>query len=117
MCCRWPRGLREIFARIPRVEGDTEKLAFPVYARRLGLDLDRQGATIIEVGGKRNLMEFALIAISFGIPTGIVYDEDSSDFTAAQKKDEEDYNATLDALAKADGCVKVWRFQPVTKTT
>jgi putative ATP-dependent endonuclease of the OLD family len=96
--------------RLLIVEGDTEKLAFPVYARRLGLDLDRQGATIIEVGGKRNLMEFALIAISFGIPTGIVYDEDSSDFTAAQKKDEEDYNATLDALAKADGCVKVWRF-------
>jgi hypothetical protein len=92
------------------VTDDTEKLAFPVYARRLGLDLDREGATIIEVGGKRNLTEFALIAISFGIPTGIVYDEDSSDFTAAQKKDEEDYNATLDALAKADGSVKVWRF-------
>ena len=26
------------------VEGDTEKLALPVYARRLGFDLDRQGA-------------------------------------------------------------------------
>ena len=60
--------------RLLIVEGDTEKLAFLVYARRLGLDLDRQGATIIEVGGKRNLIEFAQIAISFGIPTGIVYD-------------------------------------------
>jgi putative ATP-dependent endonuclease of OLD family len=75
-------------------------------------DLDREGATIVEVGGKRNLIEFAGIAISFGIPTGIVYDEDSSDFNAKQKKDEEAYNASLDALAKSDKSVCVWRFSP-----
>jgi putative ATP-dependent endonuclease of OLD family len=96
--------------RLLIVEGDTEKLAFPVYARRLGLDLDRQGATIVEVGGKRNLIEFAQIAISFGIPTGIVYDKDSSEFKPTQKKDEEAYNAALEALAKADSSVRVWRF-------
>jgi predicted ATP-dependent endonuclease of OLD family len=96
--------------RLLLVEGDTEKLALPVYAGRLGLDLDREGATIVEVGGKRNLMEFAQIAISFEIPTAIVYDEDSSDFTAKQKEDEQRYNAALDALAKADGSVKVWRL-------
>lgn len=95
--------------RLLLVEGDTEKLAFPVYAQRLGLDLDREGATIVEVGGKRNLMEFAQIAISFEIPTGIVYDEDSSAFGG--KKDEEAaYNAELDAVANADGSVKVWHF-------
>lgn len=98
--------------RLLLVEGDTEKLAFPVYAGRIGLDLDREGATIVEVGGKRNLKEFAEIAISFGIPTGIVYDEDSSDFAGDQKKDEEAYNATLDALAKTDGSVCVWHFAP-----
>ena len=98
--------------RLLLVEGDTEKLAFPVYAARMGLDLDREGATIVEVGGKRNLMEFAQIAISFGIPTGIVYDEDSSDFGGAQKKEEETYNAALDALAKADGRARTWRMSP-----
>ena len=60
--------------RLLLVEGDTEKLALPVYAAKLGIDLDREGATIIEVGGKRNLREFAQIAISFGIPISIVYD-------------------------------------------
>jgi predicted ATP-dependent endonuclease of OLD family len=49
-------------SRVLFVEGDTEKLALPEYAKRLGLDLDRVGATIVEVGGKRNLREFAEIA-------------------------------------------------------
>ncbi|MES9874626.1 MAG: AAA family ATPase [Candidatus Sedimenticola sp. 6PFRAG7] len=91
------------------VEGDTEKLAFPVYAGKLDIDLDREGATIVEVGGKRNIMEFAQIAISFGIPTGIVYDSDSSDFS--DQKEEEAFNAELDALAKKNGSVKIWRFE------
>ena len=94
------------------VEGDTEKLAFPVYASRMGIDLDREGATIIEVGGKKNLIEFARIANSFAIPTGIVYDEDSSDFDANQEQEEEAYNASLDALAKSDASVRVWRLSP-----
>lgn len=96
-------------SRLLLVEGDTEKLAFPVYAERLGLDLDRAGATIVEVGGKRNLLEFVRIASSFGIPTGLVYDEDSSDFK--DKRDEEkEYNQGLESLATVDGSVRVWRF-------
>jgi predicted ATP-dependent endonuclease of OLD family len=96
-------------SRLLLVEGDTEKLAFPEYGKRMNLDLDRQGATVVEVGGKRNLREFAAIATSFGIPTGIVYDEDSSDFK--EKKDEEnEFNKVLDGMAKADGSVKVWRL-------
>jgi len=57
-------------------------------------------------------MEFAQIAASFEIRTGIVYDEDASDFKAGQKDDEKRYNAQLDGLAKADGSVKVWRLSP-----
>lgn len=94
--------------RLLLVEGDTEKLALPEYARRLKLDLDREGATIVEVGGKRNLIEFAKIAVSFGIPTGIVYDLDSSDFKGKQKE-EAAFNKELDAFAKADGLFKVWQ--------
>ena len=59
--------------RLLLVEGDTEKLALPEYAAGLDIDLDRAGATIVEVGGKRNLKDFAELAISFQIPTGIVY--------------------------------------------
>jgi len=95
--------------RLLLVEGDTEKLAFPEYAKRLGLDLDREGATIVEVGGKRNLLDFAQIAISFGIPTGIVYDEDSSDFDG-QRNEEKNFNKKLDELANPDKEVKVWHF-------
>lgn len=95
-------------SRLLLVEGDTEKLAFPEYAKKLNLDLDRAGASIVEVGGKRNLPEFAQVALSFEIPTGIVYDEDSSDFT--DKAEETKFNASLDSFAKKDGTVNVWRF-------
>lgn len=96
-------------SRLLLVEGDTEKLALPVYAERLGLDLDRSGATIVEVGGKRNLPEFIKIAESFGIPTGVIYDEDSSDFDG-DKQAEREFNAGLDAMQKRDGRVRVWRI-------
>ncbi len=95
--------------RLLLVEGDTEKLALPEYAKRLELDLDREGATIVEVGGKCNLYEFAMIASSFNIPTGILYDEDSSDFKDS-REEEKTFNKKLDTLDKINGSVKVWRF-------
>src|SRR5690606_18998890 len=48
------------------VEGDTEKMAFPEFAKRLKIDFDSVGSTIIEVGGKRNLIDFVELALSFG---------------------------------------------------
>ena len=92
--------------RVLFVEGDTEKLAFPEYARRLGFDLDKAGASIVEVGGKRNLIEFCRIARSFNIPFGVVYDEDSPEIN--DKNEESQYNAELDALG-VDGNHS-WRF-------
>lgn len=100
------RGELFFARRLLLVEGDTEKLALPVYADKRGIDLDREGATVVEVGGKRNLKEFAEIAISFGIPTGIVYDRDSSDIKDEQE--EQAVNAELDALGEEDGSVMVW---------
>lgn len=93
-------------SRVLFVEGDTEKLALPEYAHRLGLDLDKAGASVVEVGGKRNLLAFAEVAASFGIPFGIVYDEDSSDIQ--DKKEEAKYNQQLDALSVNGN--RVWRF-------
>jgi hypothetical protein len=55
-------------------------------------------------------MEFAKIAMSLGIPTGVVYDKDSSDFQKEKKAEEEAYNAQLDALNNPDGTVRVWKF-------
>jgi putative ATP-dependent endonuclease of the OLD family len=95
--------------RLLLVEGDTEKLAMPVYASRLKLDLDHAGATIVEVGGKRNLPEFIAIAKSFGIPTGAVYDEDASDFKD-RRVEEKEFNQRLDGEARADGTVRVWKL-------
>jgi predicted ATP-dependent endonuclease of OLD family len=103
------RGELFFAKRLLLVEGDTEKLAFPAYAERLNIDLDREGATIVEVGGKRNLLEIAQIAISFEIPTGIVYDTDSSDFEDGEK--EKKYNLELDSLGQKHAFVKVWSFE------
>jgi hypothetical protein len=55
-------------------------------------------------------MEFAKIAVSFGIPTGIAYERDSSDFPKDKRAEEDAFNAQLDALANPDGTVQVWRF-------
>jgi putative ATP-dependent endonuclease of the OLD family len=96
-------------SRLLLVEGDTERLALPEYASRLKFNLDRVGATIVEVGGKRNFYEFVDIAKSFRIPTGILFDQDSSDFQ--DRKDEEEFNSSLLALETADGLVKTWMLE------
>jgi putative ATP-dependent endonuclease of the OLD family len=90
------------------VEGDTEKLSYPAYADKLKFDLDCAGATIVDVGGKRNLKDFAELAISFQIPVGVVYDKDSSEFK--DEDEEAKYNDILDGLETSDGSVKVWQI-------
>lgn len=95
-------------SRVLLVEGDTEKLVLPEYAKRLSLDLDRAGATIVEVGGKRNLETFVAIAIALKIPVGVLYDADSGDIT--NKKDEAATNARLKGLNRADGSARSWEL-------
>jgi len=81
------------------VEGDTEKLAFPEFAKRMNIDFDNVGSTIIEVGGKRNLIDFVELALSFQIPVGLVFDTDSSDFSSTAKEEEVLYNQKLTSYA------------------
>jgi putative ATP-dependent endonuclease of OLD family len=110
--------------RLLLVEGDTEKLSFPEFARKLAIDLDRAGATIVEVGGKRNLKEFADLAISFEIPTGIVYDKDSSDFPKDKKAEEEHtircWMVRVTVTKSPSGALKIsmrtWCEKPPEKT-
>lgn len=87
------------FARhVLLVEGDTEKLALPEYAAKIGADLNRSGCSVIEVGGKKALKQFAQIVSSFGIPLTIVFDRDASKGTFKDKKEEESFNAELHAM-------------------
>ncbi|WP_198026147.1 AAA family ATPase [Mesorhizobium sp. LNHC209A00] len=104
------RGELFFAKRVLVVEGDTEKLVIPAFARRIGVDLDAAGGTIVEAGGKRALIDFAELAISFGIPTGIIYDRDSKEIT--NKEEEGIYNARLDGMASADGQARVWCLDP-----
>jgi putative ATP-dependent endonuclease of OLD family len=87
------------------VEGDTEKLSLPEYCLRSNIDLDRIGVSIVEVGGKKSLFEFARLALSFGIKTGIIYDTDSKDFSTTEKDAESEYNKSLDDFSKQGASV------------
>src|SRR4051812_11736787 len=101
--------------RVLVVEGDTEKLAFPEYAARLSLNLDRAGGTIIEAGGKRNVLPLAQVAASFGIATGLVYDRDARSFK--DKRDEEkEINDELAAFADAAKGTRSWCLEPDYET-
>lgn len=82
------------------VEGDTEKMAFPEFAKRMDVDFDGVGGTVVEVGGKRNLIDFVELALSFGITVGLVYDTDSSDFGKDEKDKEAEYNELLSSYAE-----------------
>jgi len=90
------------------VEGSTEKMALPEYAKRLGVDLDKIGTSIIEVGGKRNLMNYIDLALSFDINISVVYDTDSSDFSG-KREEEIEYNQQLNSYV--DKGVAVFYFE------
>lgn len=58
------------------VEGATEKISMPVVSSLLGLNLNQHGISVIECGGKGNLLLFAQIADAFRIPYVVVADHD-----------------------------------------
>jgi len=64
------------------VEGATEKFVFPYASRIAHINIDRYGVSIIECGGKGNLLTFAKVADAFDIPYVVVVDDDISDTTS-----------------------------------
>jgi len=60
--------------RVALVEGATEKALFPLLAKRLNMFDYR--VSIIDCGGKRNLVLFMKVLNAFKIPSIAVYDED-----------------------------------------
>lgn len=66
------------FARVAMlVEGRTEKLSLPFIFSALGFDVDREGVTIVDCGGKANLRLFIRICAAVGLPCVAVHDRDA----------------------------------------
>jgi len=65
------------FARcVILAEGRTERFALPLVFRALGHDLDAEGISMVEVGGKANLPLVAGVLRDLGIPCVVVHDTD-----------------------------------------
>jgi hypothetical protein len=60
------------------VEGRTEKLTFPLLFRALGHDADRDGISVVECGGKPNLLLFVRICQVARVPFVVVHDRDAA---------------------------------------
>ncbi len=58
------------------VEGQTERQSLPIIFRTLGHDPDRLGISIVEMGGKGNLVLGARLLAQMRIPHVIVHDSD-----------------------------------------
>ena len=69
------------------VEGATEKFVFPHAGRLLDIDIDRYGISVVECGGKGNLLTFAKVAAAFEIPYVVVADDDIKDLSAITDPD------------------------------
>jgi predicted ATPase len=58
------------------VEGQTERQSLPIIFRRIGFDPDALGVSIVEVGGKGNLILVSRVLTELRIPHVIVHDSD-----------------------------------------
>jgi|GEM_PF-1588374 len=72
---------KEIFfaRKVLLVEGPTELGAIPVFAKTEKYSFDKNGISIINVGGKSNLSLFAKLCEGYHIPYLILADEDAAD--------------------------------------
>jgi putative ATP-dependent endonuclease of OLD family len=79
--------LNGFFAKkIVLVEGQTEQFALPVYLRKVGMDVTREGIAIVPVMGKGNLAKWWRLFTAYGIPTYMIFDNDSKDDQTAVKR-------------------------------
>lgn len=98
------------------VEGDCEKIAFPMIAQKVGIDLNVKGISVIECGGKLNLTFFMKLLNKFRIPYAVVHDIDpiNQNWSADKKREMRkffDFNKTiLDHLDLSIG--KVFPLNP-----
>jgi hypothetical protein len=82
------------------VEGATEKLVFPFIFRALGHDPDREAISIVECGGKSNILLFARVCAAAGIPHVAVHDRDSAPGRPPIASEREANRAIADIVGK-----------------
>jgi len=71
------RSHEAFFAKkIILVEGESEQIILPLLFDKVGFDLDKEGVTIVNCGGKSELDRFYRIYNEFKIPCYIVFDGD-----------------------------------------
>jgi predicted ATP-dependent endonuclease of OLD family len=73
--------------KIILVEGQSEEYAFPVYCQTLGYDLDLEGVSVINAGGKGLLDRLLRLYNEFGIPCYVVFDGDSGTEDPGNKRE------------------------------
>jgi putative ATP-dependent endonuclease of OLD family len=72
--------LAGFFARkVVLVEGPTEALALPIYLSRLGAAPAKEGIGFVPVHGVSNLARWWRLFSAYGIPTMVIFDNDSRD--------------------------------------
>ena len=68
------------FARtVVLVEGPTESFAFPTLLRKIDTDVEREGIAVISCQGVGNLAKWYRMFTVYGIPTYVVFDNDSKE--------------------------------------
>lgn len=83
------------------VEGDTENGAIPVFAERMGLDMDERGIGVIKLDGADSVKRCMALYKSFGIKSIVLIDKDKKEsyssepdiyFTKANDYEEDVYD-------------------------
>jgi len=92
------------------VEGDTEQHALPAWAIKNEVDFDTNSVTVVDAGGKENLLLYAKIANSFGLPVGVVFDCDTITENENKKAKAIKDNQEIEKWCK-DNHVSCWKLQ------
>lgn len=66
-------------------EGPTEIGALPIFASKLGYDLDENGVSVVNMGGKRSVELFVKLCDGFRIPYFIIGDNDAEELLSKYK--------------------------------
>jgi putative ATP-dependent endonuclease of OLD family len=83
----FPEISEALFARSGIIiEGETEFGIFPLFAKRLGIDLDENGIILINARGQGSIKEIRNVLRAFRIPSVGVYDSDVRNFLQEQNK-------------------------------
>lgn len=89
------------------VEGQTERLALPFAFAACDYDVDREGVSIVECGGKANILLFGRVCRAAGVPFVALFDRD--------RGDEVLNDALLDLAGREHSVVLAPDFEQVAK--